>query len=405
MNPRGRVLDAIGGSLHVRLPGIRVGDGVCIGAAAHQRKGVVRSVGANGAYVAVHGSIAGVAIGDPVRGDPKALRAPLGMSVLGRSFDASCTPLDGGRALTGVLRDVAVRAPSASMRTAITRPFWSGVRAIDALLTIGRGARIGLFGAPGAGKSTLLQAFANARDADAVVVGLVGERGREAQAWITQSGARMTLTCATSDRGAAERVHAARLAVAQAAALRSLGLHVLLIIDSLARFGAALRELAVEQGESCGRGGFPASVFADLAALVEVAGSTTEGSITLIATVLSDGDERDPLSEAARSLLDGHIVLSAELAQAGRFPAIDVLASTSRTMQAVVSAEHAASARVLRTQIARLADEHDARRLGLLPPDPLEARIEGFLRQGESPSEPPATLAALAEIADTWSTV
>lgn len=215
------------------------------------------------------------------------------------------------------------------------------------------------------------------------------------------------IVCATSDRSAAERVRAAQVAMAQAAALRARGLHVLAILDSLARYAAALREIALAAGEPAGRGGYPASVFADLARYVEVAGAAGGGSITLVATVLSDGDERDPVSDSARSLLDGHIELSSRLARSGRFPAIDVPASTSRTMESVVSDEHTRAARSVRRAIALLAESADARALGIVPSDPDVARaaaqeqaLEFFLRQGKQPAKPAETLSQLFELAD-----
>ena len=213
-----------------------------------------------------------------------------------------------------------VHAPPPSQRAAVDSPFWTGIRTIDALLTIGRGARIGVFGPPGCGKSTLLHQLVRGAYTDAVVVGLIGERGREAEEWMRMCPQHASIVCATSDRSAAERVHAARIAVAQADTLRAKGLHVLLVLDSVARYAAALREIAVAAGESVGRGGFPPSVFAELARLLEVPGAARDGSITLVATVLSDGDERDPVSEAARSLLDGHIALSPDSRKPAAFP-------------------------------------------------------------------------------------
>ena len=198
--------------------------------------------------------------------------------------------------------------------------------------------------------------------ADAVVVGLCGERGREAQRWIERRDARTTVVCSTSDRPAKERIACVEVAFAHADALRDRGLHVAFVLDSLARFAAALRETATARGESVGRGGYPASVFAQLARFVEIAGPLRGGSITLIATVLSDGDDRDPVSDAARSLLDGHLQLSPRLAAAGRFPAIDVPASASRTMEARCRTGAAAQCR------------RGARRPGVARPDRRRSR-------------------------------
>ncbi|MGC1380672.1 MAG: hypothetical protein WA814_06565 [Candidatus Baltobacteraceae bacterium] len=288
----------------------------------------------------------------------------------------------------------------------IAIPVWTGTRVLDGFLTIGRGARIGICGAPAAGKSTLLESIARGCAADAIVVALAGERGREAQRWIARRDERVTVICATSDRPARERIAAAVVALAHAAALRKRGLDVLLVLDSLARVAAALREVAVAAGESVGRGGYPPSVFAELARFVEVAGATRAGSITLVATVLGDGDDRDPVSEAARSLLDGHIVLSARLAQAGRFPAVDVLASTSRTMETVAGSAHRRAAATLRRALALLDRIEESRSLGIEISDPaalaaiaIEGRLEAFLRQDGETAGREATLAELGELA------
>ena len=334
-------------------------------------------------------------------------RAMLGCAAFGRALDARGLALDGLGPLDGVLRRVDAGAPAPAQRRAIVEPLWTGVRCIDAMLTLGRGARIGIFGAPGAGKSTLLETIVRGTRADAVAVGLVGERGREAQRWIAACDERTTVICATADRPAHERVRAAELLLAHAGALAARGLHVLAILDSLARYAYALRELGVARGEGVGRGGYPPSVFARTAQLVERAGAFENGSVTLIATVLSDGDERDPVSENARSLLDGHIQLSLRLAQAGEFPAIDVLGSASRTMDAVTSAEHARAAALVRTALARLERCADARSLGIEPADSptriamaAEGSIAALLRQGPAPADAARALEALRQTAD-----
>jgi flagellar biosynthesis/type III secretory pathway ATPase len=195
--------------------------------------------------------------------------------------------------------------------------------------------------------------------------------------------------------------------MAHACALAARGLHVLAVLDSLARYANALRELAVARGEGVGRGGYPPSVFARTAQLVERAGAFAGGSVTLIATVLTDGEDRDPVSENARSLLDGHLALSSRLAHAGHFPAIDVLASASRTMDAVTSAEHQRAAGLVRVALARLERCADARSLGIDPADPqtrtaiaAEGALERLLRQGPQPTSTAATLEALHQTAD-----
>jgi ATP synthase in type III secretion protein N len=332
----------------------------------------------------------------------------LGTCAFGRAIDARGLPLDGGPRLRGRTVSLEALAPRPDERATISTPLWTGIRVLDGLLTIGRGARLGIFGPPGAGKSTLIESIVGGCAADSVVVGLIGERGREAQRWIARRDARTTVICATADRPARERVRAAHVALAQARALRERGLHVLFVLDSLARVAAALREIGVAAGESTGRGGYPPSVFAEMARLAEVAGALSNGSITLLATVINDGDDRDPVSEAARSILDGHIALSPRLSEAGRFPAVDVLASTSRTMEAVVDEHHYRCARYLRRALASLDRIADARALGISPADAAartalaaEDRLEEFLRQGsDDASTPRATLAQLQELAE-----
>jgi ATP synthase in type III secretion protein N len=335
-----------------------------------------------------------------------ALALALGTCAFGRAIDARGAPLDGGSPLRGRKVPLQVRPPSPNERIPITVPLPTGMRVLDGLLTMGRGARVGIFGPPGAGKTSLLESMTAGCVADAVVVALVGERGREAQQWIERRDARTTVVCATSDRCARERVDAAHVAIAHAAALRDRGLHVLLVIDSLARCAAALRELGVAAGESSGRGGYPPSVFAQIARLVEVAGALATGSITLVATVINDGDDRDPVSEAARSLLDGHVALSGRLAESGHFPAVDVLASTSRTMQSVAEPNHLRAALAVRRAIALLERVSDARTLGVDPAEhgarvavAAEPELQAFLRQEKRGAEFDATISQLVHLA------
>jgi type III secretion protein N (ATPase) len=334
-------------------------------------------------------------------------RAMLGTAAFGRALDANANPLDGLPPVDGVRVRLGAAAVPPSKRCAIAQPLWTGVRCIDALLTLGRGARIGIFGAPGAGKSMLLEAIVRGTRADAVAIGLIGERGREAAHWIAARDERTTVVCATSDRPANERIRAAEILFAHAEALAARGLHVLVVLDSFARYANALRETLVSRGESVGRGGYPPSVFARTAQLVERAGAFACGSITLIATVLNDGDDRDPVSENARSLLDGHLQLSLQLAHAGRFPAIDVLASASRTMVSVAGPDHLRSAAGVRAALALLARSEDARSLGFEPADPAtaaavaaEQALEALLRQGPEPIPFGRALEALHQTAD-----
>ena len=406
--PAGCVVRTLGETLLAALPGARVGAGVRIrrtGCAA--LAGYVVAVERSRVAIAPFGGLTGIAVGDRVEVDDRALDVPLGFAALGRAIDGAGEALDGRGALPLLARRALQNgAPAPGERRPVERPFWTGVRAIDGLLTIGRGARVGIFGAPGAGKTSLLETIAAGAVGDAVVLALVGERGREAQAWFARCDRRTTIVCATSDRSAAERARAADVAMLQAQTLRERGLHVVLIVDSLARYCAALREPRVALGEAVGRGGYPPSVWASLAQYVERAGNGTRGSITLLATVLSDGaDEREPLSDAARSVLDGHIVLSSVLARAAHYPAIDVLASASRTMNDVAATQTAADARRVRAALALLARTKDARDVGLAAIDSAlatavaaEPALEAFLRQA-APSSPDETRCALRSLA------
>jgi len=330
--------------------------------------------------------------------------------LLGRAVDGGFAPLDGAAPLRGRR---SVRIPAAvplAQRPPCSEQFATGVRAIDGPLAFARGARIGIFGPPGCGKSTLLDLIVHGAEADAVVVGLIGERGREAQRRIAALDRRTALVCATADRSAAERVRAAEAAFSTAAALRERGLDVLLVVDSLARTASAQRELGLAAGEPAGRGGYPASAFALIARLAEQAGPARRGSVTLVATVLSDGPETlDPLAEAVRATLDGHLVLDRALGGAGRFPAIDLNASASRTLAEAASPSHRRAAGVLRAACAALDRARDARSLGLDPAagDPFlarciaaEAAIERFLRQGDTPAAAAETLTELCRLAD-----
>jgi FliI/YscN family ATPase len=389
MIARGRVTAVRQGAIVAAMPELPIGTAVAIATRTGERTGTVVAADGAGVYLRVHGAHDDIACGNAVVEAPIPEPAP-GAAALGRALPVR-----------------AYREGERPVRAAVSRPLPLGVRAIDALLTIGRGARIGIFGPPGAGKSTLLETIVRGTAADAVVVGLCGERGREARDWEARLDSRTTIVCATSERPPAERVLAAESALVQAAALAGRGLHVLVLLDSLARVAAAMRELAIAAGEPVGRGGYPPSVFAGLASLCERAGAFTSGSVTLIATVLSDGDERDPVSDAARSLLDGHIALSPALAHAGRFPAIDVPASASRTMHEVVTPEHAARARAVRAALAALAATADARALGLQPEDTAvlralaaEEAIDRLLLQGREPVSYARSLQALGETAD-----
>jgi type III secretion protein N (ATPase) len=330
------------------------------------------------------------------------LRVPVGVGLLGRVVNALGEPLDGqplpSDGIEG-LYPVMAQAVTPFERTLIDTPIQLGIRALDGLVTCGRGQRIGIFGEPGAGKSTLLADIVRSTDADVIVVGLVGERGREVREFVErqlgpQTRERTIVVAATSDRPAMERVKAAYTATTIAEFFRDCGGQVLLLMDSITRFARAQREIGLAAGEPATRRGFPPSLFAALPRLLERAGPTAQGSITAVYAVLVEGEiSLDPVAEEMQALLDGHVVLSTEMARRNHFPAIDVLRSRSRLMDTVVAPAHQSDAARLRELLARYSDVELLLRVGEYKQgsDPLadEAiskidRINAFLRQSSA---------------------
>jgi type III secretion protein N (ATPase) len=330
------------------------------------------------------------------------LRVPVGAGLLGRVVNALGEPLDGEPlppdGIEG-LYPVMAQAVTPFERRLIDTPIQLGIRALDGLVTCARGQRIGIFGEPGVGKSTLLADIVRSTDADVVVVGLVGERGREVREFVErqlgpQTRERTVVVAATSDRPAMERVKAAYVATTIAEFFRDRGGHVLLLMDSITRFARAQREVGLAAGEPVTRRGFPPSLFGALPRLLERAGPTAHGSITAVYAVLVEGDiSLDPVAEEMQALLDGHVILSAELARRNHFPAIDVLRSRSRLMDTVVPPEHRSDAARIRELLARHAEVELLVRVGEYQrgSDPVadEAiskidRINGFLRQASA---------------------
>ncbi|XRD86369.1 flagellar protein export ATPase FliI [Dyella acidisoli] len=283
---------------------------------------------------------------------------PVGEALLGRVVGADGMPLDGEGPLRADSHAALKREPINPMaRKPIDTPLDTGVCAINALLTVGRGQRIGLFAGSGVGKSTLLGMMTRYTDADVVVVGLIGERGREVKEFVEhtlghEGRERAVIVAAPADAPPLKRLRGAQYATAIAEWFRDRGQRVLLLMDSLTRYAQAQREIALAIGEPPATKGYPPSVFAMLPALVERAGNDAQGrgSITAFYTVLTEGDDHrhDPIADAARAILDGHIVLSRDLAEAGHYPAIDIEASISRVMPAVVAKEQMRAAQRFR---------------------------------------------------------
>jgi flagellum-specific ATP synthase len=309
-------------------------------------------------------SLEGVRAGDPVELVQSCRSIKVSEELCGRVLDATGTPIDQGGPIGSGSR-VFCDAPPVSplSRNPIRTGLPTGVRAIDTLLSIGQGQRVGIFSAAGVGKSTLLGMLARGTQADYVVIGLIGERGREVRDFLendlgAEGQARSITVVATSDQSASRRILAAKTATAIAESLRDQGKSVLLLMDSLTRFATAQREIGLAAGEAPTTRGYPTSVFSSLSHLVERAGNSARGSITAIYTVLVEGDDNnEPISDAVRGFLDGHIVLSKSLADGGQYPAIDVLRSLSRLQQQLLDARQIALANELRKWLS-IYDEH-----------------------------------------------
>ena len=387
----GLVLEAAG----IRVPVGSVCEVVCEG----QRPVLAEVVGFSGdrAYLMPTGELHGLASGARVlpraaptvppklgrdthpwrRREDRGLHLPMGEGLLGRVVDPHGQPMDRQGPITHVNAEPMVRrAINAMDRDPVRTPLDTGVRAINALLTVGRGQRIGLFAGTGVGKSVLLGMMARYTAADVIVVGLIGERGREVKEFIedilgVEGRKRSVVIAAPADSPPLVRLQGAHYATAVAEHFRDRGQHVLLLMDSLTRYCMAQREIALAIGEPPATKGYPPSVFAKLPQLVERSGNGLHGvgSITAFYTVLSEADDpQDPVADAARGILDGHITLSRELAESGHFPAIDVERSVSRVMGAVTPREHQHAARRLRQLLSRVNKARDLIQLGAYAP-------------------------------------
>jgi ATP synthase in type III secretion protein N len=361
---RGRITELLG--TLVRAVGVRASVGeLCELRSRHSRPLYAEVVGFRGgaAILTPFGDITGLSIDADVIATRRRFAVPIGAGLLGRVLDGFGNPLDGRGPIVGASSEpVDADPPPALSRKPVSRVCETGVRAIDALLTIGEGQRVGVVAPVGVGKTTLMGMLARGTRADVNVVALIGERGREVGEFLSQTLgpkglARSVVVVSTSDRPAVERAKCAQVATAIAEGFRREGKHVLLLVDSITRYARALREIGLASGETPTRRGFPPSVFAALPRLLERAGTDDRGAITAFYTLLIEGDEEsDPIAEEVRSLLDGHLQLSRAQAQAHQFPAIDVLASLSRVMPAITPvAQQDAAARV-RAWLAKFRD-------------------------------------------------
>ncbi len=324
-------------------------------------------------YLMATGDMRGLLPNLRVRPLSEGLQVPVGDALLGRVIDDEGRPLDSKQPLRLTDRVPLIAAPLNPMeRAAITEPLDVGVRAINSLLTVGRGQRIGLFAGSGVGKSTLLGMMTRYTSAEVIVVGLIGERGREVRDFIERTlGAegmrRAVVVAAPADRPPLARIHAAWRATAIAEYFRDRGRQVLLLMDSLTRFAHAQREIGLAVGEPPATRGYTPSVFARLPQLIERAGNGKDngGSITGFYTVLVEGDDnQEPIADASRAILDGHIVLSRDIAESGMYPAIDVEASVSRVAKDIISTEHHQWSQVMRSLLGAHRSHRDLISIG-----------------------------------------
>lgn len=369
---RGQVLESMGQTIESAGPPASVGE-CCRILDAAGRAHAAEVIGFRGAHVLsmpLEGS-EGIRFGDTVEALGAHPEIAAGPGLIGRVLNALGEPIDSGPPLLAESRQpLEGRVRSPLERMPIRLPLGTGIRAIDALLTVGRGQRVGIFGGSGVGKSTLVGMMTRNTEADVTVVGLVGERGREVGEFLEgalgkEGLARAVVLVSTSDQSPLLRLRAAMAATTVAEFFAAQGKHVLLVLDSLTRFAMAAREIGLAAGEPPTAKGYTPSVFTRLARLIERGGQFQAGSITAFYSVLMEGDDQqDPLVDAVRSLLDGHIVLSRALAADGGYPPIDVLDSISRLMPAVAAPEHREQAAVARRLLAAYARSEDLVRIG-----------------------------------------
>lgn len=416
--PAGKVVEAIGTVVKVALATVGIGDLVEFRAGDGSTLAYGEVVGFQGelALVTILGESQGISAATQVVPAGKSQGVACSDDLLGRVLDGMGRLVDGGQPLSSIdaYYPVYANPPDPLTRNVISKPMPLQVRCLDSLLTVGEGQRLGIFAAAGGGKSTLMSSLVKGSEADVRVIALIGERGREVREFIEHSlgpeAMKSTVVVvSTSDRSSLERARAAYVATSVAEYFRDKGKRVLLLMDSVTRFARALREIGLAAGEPPARQGFPPSVFATLPRLLERAGMSDTGSITALYTVLVEGnDMSEPIADEVRSILDGHVVLSRELAAANHYPAVDVMLSASRTMNLVTDKAHQAMAGKMRTLIADYQKSELLIRIGEYKRGSDAAvdeaidkwpKIQAFLQQGlEEFSSLEDTLRAMSEI-------
>ncbi len=368
----GKITEVIGLLIEANGPAASVGD-VCIIERNGEPVGKAEVVGFRTYRTLLMpiGKVDGIRPGLSVVSTKRPFSIGVGKELLGRVLNGLGMPIDGkGAVCTALQRSVTAAVPNPLKRRRIAEPFETGVKAIDAMVTIGKGQRMGIFAGSGVGKSILLGMMARYCASDVNVIALVGERGREVREFLerdlgSEGLRRSVVIAATSDQPALIRIKGALIAATIAEYFRDEGMDVLFLIDSITRLATAQREVGLTIGEPPATKGYPPSVFAFLPQLLERAGTSDKGSITGIFTVLVEGDDIDePIADTARSILDGHIVLSRRLANKNHYPAIDVLESVSRCMPDVVSPEHMERVTLLKDLMATYREHEDLIQIG-----------------------------------------
>jgi flagellum-specific ATP synthase len=393
---RGKVIGAVG--LRVTVSGLaaRVGDLLRMGEGDEAVLAEVAALDGDKLSCMPLGPLSGIGTGTPVTSTGGPLRVSVGPDLRGRILDGLGRPMDGGPPLRGELVSIEAAPPSAMERQLVDAPMPLGVRVLDTLVPCGRGQRIGIFAGSGVGKSSLMSMITRGTSAEINVVALVGERGREVREFIEhdlgpEGLARSVVVIATSDAAPLVRLRAAAVATRIAEYYRDEGADVLLMMDSVTRAAMAQREIGLSVGEPPATRGYPPSVFAMLASLLERAGPGARGSITGLYTVLVEGDDHnEPIADAARSILDGHVVLDRKLATAGHFPAIQALDSVSRVANKITTREQRADATELRRLMAAHREVRELVEIGAYVPgtnpeadraNAIWPHINAFLRQ------------------------
>ena len=368
----GKVVNVVGLTIESAGPDSRLGDLCRILPEAEDAKPIMAEVVGfrdKKTLLMPYDSVDGIGLGCVVENTGDPLKVTVSDKLLGKTVNGLGVPIDGG-SITGTTYPVEATPPDPMSRAIIDQVLPLGVKAVDGMITVGKGQRIGIFAGSGVGKSTLMGMFARNTKADINVIALIGERGREVREFIErdlgeEGMRRSVVVVATSDRPALERNKAAKTATAIAEYFRDQGKDVLLMMDSLTRFSMAQREIGLASGEPPVTRGYPPSVYSEMPKLLERAGRAASGSITGLYTVLVDGDDfNEPITDTARSILDGHIMLSRKLGHKNHYPAIDILQSISRCMSQIAARDHKQAANRLKNVLATYNEAEDLINIG-----------------------------------------